>query len=270
MRKAPSQQRYAFLLAYNGGPFAGWQMQPGRETVQETIGNALLALGLPPTVNGASRTDRGVHARAMVCSTSSHLPRDPVALRSAIRGVLHESIRLRAIAPVPKDFHAQFASAGKTYRYRLWLAHEPGLATLSWRMPSEEAPPDWVQRFSMGRLVAALEAMRGTRSFAGAMAGSAKPGLCELSEARVVRQRDSVQGRELTLAFRANRFGKYMIRTLVGIAVRCAVGELEVATLARRLDAEEPLTQLLAPPEGLALWKVLYRNAVDPFPWLTP
>jgi tRNA pseudouridine38-40 synthase len=79
-----------------------------------------------------------------------------------------------------------------------------------------------------------------------------------------------VQGRELTLGFRANRFGKYMIRTLVGIAVRCAIGELDPATLRARLDAEEPLAQLLAPPEGLVLWKVLYAPELDPYPWLTP
>jgi tRNA U38,U39,U40 pseudouridine synthase TruA len=91
-----------------------------------------------------------------------------------------------------------------------------------------------------------------------------------LVQARVLRQRDSLRGRALTLGFRADRFGKYMIRTLVGVAVRCAIGELDPATLRERLDAEEPLTQLLAPPEGLVLWKVLYSHGLDPYPWLKP
>jgi tRNA pseudouridine38-40 synthase len=266
----PASNRYALLVAYDGGAYAGWQMQPGRETVQETVGNALLTLGLPPTVNGASRTDRGVHARAMVATTSARMPPDPRALRDALRGVLPESIRIRAVARVAHDFHAQFASAGKRYRYRIWLSREPGPSRFAWRLPDERLPQALPQRFSQTALQQALAAMVGRRSFAGAMAHTAKQGLCDLREARLLRQVDSPSGRLLTLSFKADRYGKYMIRTLVGIAVRCAIGELDPARLRQQLEEEVPLTQLLAPPEGLLLWKVLYRPGLDPFPWLQP
>jgi tRNA pseudouridine38-40 synthase len=195
------------------------------------------------------------------------MPTDPLVVRALLRKHLPRDIRLRAVAPVPHDFHAQFNSRGKQYRYHLALRdHQGPQPRLAWALPDEERTAYLQPRFDQRRFQQALEAMKGRRTFAGAMADSAKQGISHLYESRIVRQVDNVHGRRLTLSFQADRFGKYMIRTLVGIAVRCAWGELDVGTLAARLDAEEPLTQLLAPPQGLALWKVLYQP--DPFPWL--
>jgi len=263
-----AKRRFALLLAYDGTAFAGWQMQPGQRTVQHTVGEALIALGLIPKVEGASRTDRGVHARAMVVSVPTRIPHGAGWLLEGLRAHLPADVRLRAVAPVPDDFHAQFASAGKRYRYRLWLAREPGPSRFAWRLPDEVRPEASRSAFSLSALQAALAAMVGRRSFAGVMHATARAGLCDLREARLVRQVDSLRGRELVLAFSADRFGKYMVRTLVGVAVRAALGELDPAQLARQLDAELPLGQLVAPPHGLCLAKVRYPRGRDPFPWL--
>ncbi|MBS2027087.1 MAG: tRNA pseudouridine synthase A [Deltaproteobacteria bacterium] len=264
----PPKRRFALLLAYEGTRFAGWQMQPGARTVQETVGDALVAVGITPRVEGASRTDRGVHARAMVVSITARIPHGPEWLRDELRKHLPDDVRLRAVAGARDDFHAQFSSVGKRYRYRLWLAREPGGSRFAWRLPDAEHPQATVEGFSLRALQSALAAMVGKRSFAGAMHGTAREGLSDLVEARLVRQVDSPRGRELTLAFTADRFGKYMVRTLVGIAARAAWGELDPASLGRQLDSEVRLNQLVAPPQGLLLSKVFYRDGEDPFPWL--
>jgi tRNA pseudouridine38-40 synthase len=263
-----AKRRFALLLAYDGTAFAGWQMQPGQRTVQETVGDALIALGLVPKVEGASRTDRGVHARAMVVSLPARISHGPDWLLPHLRAVLPKDVRLRAVARVPDDFHAQFSSAGKSYRYRIWLAREPGPSRFAWRLPDESRPEARRSGFSLHALQAALAAMIGRRTFAGAMHASAKQGLCNLVEARLIRQIDSPRGRELVLGFSADRFGKYLVRTLVGVAVRAALGELDPSRLAQQLDAEVPLGQCVAPPHGLCLRKVRYPPGRDPFPWL--
>ncbi len=78
----------ALLLAYDGAAFRGWQKQPGMQTVQGTLEDALrLLLGKRPIVHGASRTDAGVHASGQVASFRSgrapDLDRLPAAARSA-------------------------------------------------------------------------------------------------------------------------------------------------------------------------------------------
>ena len=59
--------RYALKIEYDGGPFNGWQRQPGQPSVQGTIEAALARLAPEaPTITGAGRTDTGVHATAQV------------------------------------------------------------------------------------------------------------------------------------------------------------------------------------------------------------
>lgn len=266
----PAKRRFALLVAYDGTEFVGWQMQPGRRSVQETLGHALAALDIKPNVNGASRTDKGVHARAMVVSIAARIPHGTDWLQRELRARLPKDLRVRAVREIGDDFHAQFSSAGKRYRYHLWLRREPGGAAprFAWQLPDPFLEKFAKAPFSLGRLQAALAAMQGQRTFAGAMHSTAREGVCNLVEARVLRQSDSMRGRKLTLAFTSDRFGKYMVRTLVGIATRAAVGELNPEKLGAQLDAEEPLGQVVAPPQGLVLWKVFYAAGKDPFPWL--
>ena len=66
-------------LAYDGTGFSGWARQPGRETVQQRVEDALSEIcGRPIAVQCAGRTDAGVHAVANFISfklkiTSSYL-----------------------------------------------------------------------------------------------------------------------------------------------------------------------------------------------------
>ncbi|MEM6421757.1 MAG: tRNA pseudouridine(38-40) synthase TruA, partial [Pseudomonadota bacterium] len=63
--------RFRFTLEYHGGPFLGWQRQAEGPTVQGRLETALAALdtapgGGAPVVQGAGRTDTGVHATGQV------------------------------------------------------------------------------------------------------------------------------------------------------------------------------------------------------------
>src|SRR5258708_15338733 len=65
------------ILAYDGSEFAGWQVQPGRATIQGTLASAIGRLtGENVLPQGSGRTDAGVHAFAQVATfkTSSPIP----------------------------------------------------------------------------------------------------------------------------------------------------------------------------------------------------
>ena len=76
--------RVFLQLSYDGKPFNGWQIQPDRPSVQETLEQALeMVLHTHVKVTGAGRTDTGVHARTMVAHAdipmTLHETRQPCA-----------------------------------------------------------------------------------------------------------------------------------------------------------------------------------------------
>src|SRR5207253_9056525 len=87
------------ILAYDGTDFQGWQVQPGRPTVQGLVmAAAERILGEPVKVTGASRTDAGVHAFAQVASLATASRMAPDRLARGLSALLPEAIRVPAIS----------------------------------------------------------------------------------------------------------------------------------------------------------------------------
>lgn len=113
-------KRIKLEVAYDGTAYCGWQLQPGKPTIEAVLNKALTELlGEEITVIGASRTDSGVHARGNVAvfDTSSPIPADKLCY--AVNQRLPEDVRVQSSAPVRPDFHPRRISSRKTYEYRI-------------------------------------------------------------------------------------------------------------------------------------------------------
>jgi tRNA pseudouridine38-40 synthase len=108
-------------LAYDGAEFSGWQVQPGRATVQGLLREALARItGAPAELpQGSGRTDAGVHALAQVASWHTDSPIPAANLAKALNDVLPPAIRVVAAQDAAADFHARLSARRKTYRYRI-------------------------------------------------------------------------------------------------------------------------------------------------------
>jgi len=84
--------RYRFTIEYNGSRFSGWQRQDDRPSVQGAIEAALGRLDEPePVVQGAGRTDAGVHALGQVGHSDLTRPWKPFRLMEALNAQLREA-----------------------------------------------------------------------------------------------------------------------------------------------------------------------------------
>ncbi len=115
------------VLSYDGADFSGWQVQPGRPTVQGALAAALEQVtGTRVLPQGSGRTDAGVHALAQVASCaldSDHDSAIPAAnLVRALNDLLPPAIRVLSVEDAPPGFHARHSARAKTYRYRIFRA----------------------------------------------------------------------------------------------------------------------------------------------------
>jgi tRNA pseudouridine38-40 synthase len=108
-------------LAYDGSEFYGWQVQPGRRTIQQTLADAVTRItGESVLPQASGRTDAGVHALAQVVSfpLQSRIPAEN--FRTALNDLLPAAIRVLETTEVPPDFHARKSAKAKTYQYRIY------------------------------------------------------------------------------------------------------------------------------------------------------
>ncbi|MCI0380266.1 MAG: tRNA pseudouridine(38-40) synthase TruA [Gemmataceae bacterium] len=106
-------------LAYDGTDFAGWQTQPGKRTVQETLEQAVAELTGAERVraNASGRTDAGVHAVGQVVNFYSKTQLACDVLVRAVNAHLPHDVSVWAAADVPQVFDANHDAVRKLYRY---------------------------------------------------------------------------------------------------------------------------------------------------------
>lgn len=244
-------RRLKLIVAYDGAPFAGWQSQSHRNTVQDHLEHAFERVtGGAVRVHGAGRTDAGVHALAQCAHVDvlKFLPTERWI--DALNALLPPAIRVLRCRYVSNDFHARLSARGKIYRYRIWTA-----AVLT--------PFEYRRIWSVGRpvdlkiLKSAAKYFAGTHDFASFAANRGKPEQSTIRTINSVRVRK--KGPCLTIEFDGNGFLYKMVRLMVGALVKCAFGKMGIEEITSRLHSGKVgSARFAAPAEGLYLVRVRY------------
>jgi tRNA pseudouridine38-40 synthase len=245
-------RRLKMIIAYDGGPFAGWQSQSHRNTIQDHLERAFeRIIGKPSRVHGAGRTDAGVHALAQCAHVD--VPDDCLSAArwtEAFNALLPSSIRVLRCRYLSNDFHARLSAKGKIYRYRIWNAAV--LPPFEYRRAWHITCP-----LDLKILKRAAKNFVGTHDFAGFAANRGKPEkstIRRLYSVRV-RQKDSC----VTIEFDGDGFLYKMIRLIVGSLVKCALGKMRVEDITARLNSGKVgAPRFAAPAQGLYLVRVRY------------
>ncbi len=107
-------------IAYDGTNYAGWQIQPGRPTVQDTLEKAIEKVtGQHSSTLASGRTDAGVHAQGQVVGFRTDSPLPPDVLRKALNATLPHDLAVLEAAEVPDGFHPIRDAVRKRYRYAI-------------------------------------------------------------------------------------------------------------------------------------------------------
>jgi tRNA pseudouridine38-40 synthase len=250
-------------LAYDGSAFHGWQVQPGKPTIQGTLAAVIEGLtGEKLLPQGSGRTDAGVHALAQVASfaTASTIP--AANFRTVLNDRLPAAIRVLAVDEVHEGFHARHAARGKCYHYRIWRGDvvPPFLAhyVTHHPYPLDEAAMQQAAALVIGQhdftSFAAVDPDRTLRLAEATGDQSQLSNVRTIAESRLERQAD-----ELLYVVRGNGFLHHMVRNLVGTLILVGKGSIAPFAVPEILEAcDRRAAGPTAPAEGLYLVEVEY------------
>jgi tRNA pseudouridine38-40 synthase len=274
------KQNWKLTVAYDGTDFHGWQVQPGKRTIQGELQSALERLvGEAPLPQGSGRTDAGVHALAQVASFALQARIPAANLVRALNRTLSGSIRVLDAKITAETFHARHSAVAKTYEYRV-LPIEPAAEQMCSPFVARYVYPySWKVDFEvLQRAAAAFNGEHDFRSFAASdpdltmRANDADAETTIQAEVRsTVRTIFSSEWREqqtdglhlLIYRVRGNGFLHHMVRNLVGTMLDVGRGYMRLEDIAAIVGARDRTAAgPTAPGRGLFLHSVEYDAGV--------
>jgi tRNA pseudouridine38-40 synthase len=248
----------AMIVGYDGTAYHGFQSQPGGNTVQDRLEEAVRILtGERVKVHGSGRTDAGVHARGQVINihTASRIPIERWCL--AMNSRLPDDIVVSDAREVPEDFHARRSALRKTYRYTIHNGRYPDPLTRLYTLHV-------YRPLCADRMAEGLSYLIGEHDFTS---------YCSPRTEMEDRVRTIYSGsvrteaaagesdRRIVIEITGNGFLYNMVRIIVGTLILVGREEMEPIRMRRILEAKDRSgAGPTAPAHGLTLWSVEYEQ----------
>jgi len=242
-------------IEYDGTKFHGWQIQKrGERTIQGEIEKALKKiLRKSIRVIGAGRTDSGVHALGQVANFKVNTKLTSNQILKALNANLPKDVAILKLEDMPLNFHAQYSSKTKTYRYtilnravrcthmRHFCLHDPH--------PLNIASMRWEAKSLIGR--------KDFRSFAGQNPSKQKRNQNTIRTIKRIEIKK--KGEFIHIEIEGDGFLYKMVRTIVGALLEVGQGKLSKGSIKEILSAKDrKLAPKTVKPHGLCLVAVKY------------
>lgn len=260
--KAMHPCRYKLTIEYDGTGYSGWQIQANARTIQGAMATAACEFfGAKVDIQGAGRTDAGVHALAQVAHLDAPRSLAPQRVLQGLNELLPASINVLAVKAASAGFHARHSATARSYLYLISRTRTAFGKRYVW----------WIRDdLDLDRMREAAALIRGFHDFAGFADKRIDRHLS--TEVHITGTELTTQGDLIAIRITGSHFLWKMVRRLVGILVEVGRSVLPAASVGRMLTEASPLpAQCTAPPSGLFLFQVFYEDdtpapLVLPFP----
>jgi tRNA pseudouridine38-40 synthase len=243
--------RYKLVIEYDGTPFVGWQVQDAGLTIQGLLTAAISAFcGEAISVQGAGRTDAGVHALGQVAHLDLNKNWEADTVRDAINAHLRpHPIAVLSAEIAADDFDARFSALKRHYLYRI-VNRRADLAlerNRAWRI---------TRTLDAGAMHQAAQRLVGRHDFTTFRAAEcqARSPVKTLDRLDVERHGDDVR-----IFASARSFLHHQVRSMTGALAFVGEGKWSADDVTKALAAcDRAACAPVAPPDGLYLVAVDY------------
>lgn len=248
----PMYYRYKIWIEYDGSFFHGWQRQKNLITVQASIEDVLKKItGQNILVEGAGRTDTGVHATGQVGHFDLSKNYPSFRLKDALNAHLRDKgVVILKVQECDLNFHARFSAISRTYHYQIINRRTPlALDRLrAWHV---------ISTLNVEAMQKAAQYLIGSHDFS-----SFRSADCQSNSPLKTLSRFDItqQGEKIIAIIKARSFLHNQVRIMMGTLKRIGEGKWDSCDLLRILDARDRrLAGPTAPPHGLCLVDVGYN-----------
>lgn len=246
--------KYLLEMSYIGSRFAGFQVQPGKVTVQSTLQDAIEAVfGERLPVKGCSRTDSGVHARQYYATFEAMKLIPPDKLPLALNSNLPPDISVRSAKNVSNDFHVRHNVEWKEYEYLLINSRIRDPFLVGRAVQCRVMTPEQIE---MMRQAASF--FVGKHDFLGFMSVGSKVA----DTVRTIKYIEIIEDGELIrIRIAADGFLYNMVRIIVGTLLDIANSKIKLSDMHEIIESRDrSRAGATAPAEGLYLNRVIFRT----------
>jgi len=246
--------RIKCTIHYDGSHFSGYQIQPGKRTVQGVLERALKKMhkGEDIRIHASGRTDTGVHSygQTLHFDTPFHIPESN--WKNALNTLLPDDLYVKQAKIVPESFHARYDVIEKEYRYYVWNQKE-----------NDVFKRNYFYQFPYDLDIKAIKEgcryLEGTHDFT--TFSSAKASAKGSKERTVYQLSCTKQGEKVEFVIRGSGFLYHMVRIIVGVLLDIGRGKRNPADIPGLLEARDRrIAGETVPPQGLYLWNVRYTD----------
>ncbi|MFO8009736.1 MAG: tRNA pseudouridine(38-40) synthase TruA [Dehalococcoidia bacterium] len=244
--------RIALLIEYEGTRYHGFQIQIDVPTIQGELERAIVqTTGETVRINGAGRTDAGVHARGQVAAFTTESNLSPGTFSNALNFYLPADIAVRDSLYVSADFDPRRDAVSREYRYIILNSKTRSPLARQWTFMVPE-------ELDFGTMRRACEIIQGEHDFAPFTTsdGASRSTVRNVRAAEITRKADLI-----IIDIVANAFLRQQVRRIAGSLIQIGSGKMEMnefVIMAR--SGKAGVADYAAPPQGLCLMKVNYSS----------
>lgn len=239
------KKRFKLIISYDGSDYHGFQVQAKQKTIQGIVSDLISEVNNQEVlVQGASRTDSGVHALMQVMHFDSETDLNADRWKSFLRHRLPGDIYLQSIEEVHPLFHSRYDVYSKEYLYKINIGDpNPFLVKYQWQ----------VKNIDLRLLEDQLNKLIGSHDFTSFCKAKSKDNIRKIYNTSF-----KVSGDTLEIVISGNGFLRYMVRIIINHLVLYATGRTDLDILDIIKEKSRRHTKDLAPAEGLYLNKIIY------------